>query len=77
MIQTKEMKQLQSYMYNNNNNNNKDKHKKFKTSICILLYVIDFSLAPLRWQIMIIVGRGRVSLRVIVIAVRIPKLFLY
>lgn len=56
MIQTKEMKQLQSYMYNNNNNNNKDKHKKFKTSICILLYVIDFSLAPLRWQIMIIEG---------------------
>lgn len=55
------MKQLQSYMYNNNNNNNKDKHKKFKTSICILLYVIDFSLAPLRWQIMIIEG-GRVSL---------------
>lgn len=41
MIQTKEMKQLQSYMYNNNNN--KDKHEKFKTSICISLYVLDSS----------------------------------
>lgn len=42
MIQTKEMKQLQSYMYNNNNNN-KDKQEKFKTSICISFYVLDSS----------------------------------
>lgn len=71
MIQTKEMKQLQSYMYNNNNN--KDKHEKFKTSICISLYVLDSSRpSGGRWWL-----RGRVSLRVIVVGVRIPKLFLY
>lgn len=31
MIQTKEMKQLQSYMYNNNDSKSKNKNKKLKT----------------------------------------------